>query len=197
MRPPPGFSHVQPLPQCQLSTRLPKPAATPQHQWHLPAPLVVGLEHLCHPYGQPRLLGEGGMGKVELMHDARTRAWLAIKSPLLRGSQVLPRTAAIVEREHAVNADFMSGGLHPHVVRYLGPVSDQGQLNGSLAFEYLPGGCLSENLEYASPRKLCISWAHCTEGSAVWEASAPYGLCCSTSSLWLASAAACINSQWS
>ena len=94
------------------------------------------------------------MGKVELMQDARSGALLAIKSPLLQGSHILPHTAANVEREHAANAELTTGTLHPHVVRYLGPVSAQGQLNGSLAFEYLPGGCLTNNLEYASPCKL-------------------------------------------
>ena len=109
------------------------------------APVTLELAYLHHPNGQPQVLGEGGMGSVALMHT-HCGTPLAIKSPLLKAGHLSPAKQALVEQEHAVNVAVMLGGAHPHIAGYLGPVTDHGKLNGSLAFEYVPGGSLTDSM---------------------------------------------------
>ena len=86
------------------------------------------------------------MGLVCLVQQTRSRALLAVKVPLTPCGLPTPQAAATVHHEHMVNETFALGGLDPHVVAYHGPIVEQGQLNGCLTFEWLPGGSLASNL---------------------------------------------------
>ena len=121
-------------------------SSAPEQPWALQAADAVDLAGLRHPFAQPHLLGQGGMGQVVLMQDVHSRALLAVTAPLRPGGQMTPQTAADMEREHAMNTFAMLNGPLPHVTGYMGPLVQQGQLNGSLAFEFLEGGSLASNL---------------------------------------------------
>ena len=80
------------------------------------------------------------------MREGRSGAFLAVKTPLLLDGQISPQIAADMEREHAMNTFATLNGQLPHAVGYLGAIAEQGQLNGSLAFEFMAGGSLASNL---------------------------------------------------
>ena len=118
-----------------------------QKAWYLPASVRVDAGDLQHPASGPCLLGRGGMGCVSLMHDTLCAQMVAVKEPVLGEGSRRDCVMACVEKEHALN-ELLSGteGL----VQYLGPLEQDGELTGSLAFECMAGGSLASNM-CASP----------------------------------------------
>ena len=122
------------------------PPKAPQQPWHLPSATRVDAAELQHPASGPQILGQGGMGCVSLMEDTLLDQLVAVKVPFMRGdSDHQDRIMMAVQREHTIN-DLLSVHSSAHMVEYLGPLEKDGELTGSLAFQMMPGGCLSSNM---------------------------------------------------
>ena len=114
-----------------------------QQPWYLPSATRVDAADLQQPPWGPCLLGEGGMGTVSLMHDTLADQLVAVKAPKPYNGSLDEHVMAAVEREHALN-DMLCG--EGRLVEYLGPVEQDGELTGALAFECMAGGSLACNM---------------------------------------------------
>ena len=93
-----------------------------------------------------QVLGEGGCGKVFQLHHPQLGS-IAVKQPLMpEGSTCwLAATAETADNEwKACEYVKRQLGSHPNLVQYLGPVTRNGQVDGSLAFELVSGGNLHD-----------------------------------------------------